>query len=243
MLTAFYHPGYAAPIGAHVMPIRKFGLVAEGLRDAPDVQLVAPTPVSEADLRRVHTAGYIETIKTGEPRALAEGQKFPWSPELFPAVCLTGGGCLAAARQALRDGSRRRSSAGFIHACADHGEGFCTFNGLVVALEALRTAGEIQTAAGARHGSALRQWHGAARQLHARGFFAVSIYGNDYWDNICYREVTPLASRWTARIIAPSRYPPAVISRPFRRPWTPRYRSSPQTARCAPLPSWSRPVF
>ena len=92
-LTAFYHPGYAAPIGKHIMPIRKFGLVAEALRDATDIALADPGPVSDADLCRVHTAEYIDAIKTGEPRELAERQKFPWSPELFPSVCLTSGGC------------------------------------------------------------------------------------------------------------------------------------------------------
>ena len=39
MLTAFYHPGYAAPLGEHIMPMRKFGLVADGLRAATDVRL------------------------------------------------------------------------------------------------------------------------------------------------------------------------------------------------------------
>ena len=47
----------------------------------------------------------------------------------------------------MRDGVSAALVSGFHHACADHGEGFCTFNGLVVALEALRAAGEIQTAA------------------------------------------------------------------------------------------------
>ncbi len=28
-LQLFYDPGFAAPIGDHIMPIRKFGLVAE----------------------------------------------------------------------------------------------------------------------------------------------------------------------------------------------------------------------
>ena len=147
MLTAFYHPGFAAPLGQHIMPMRKFALVADGLRDAGDVLLTQPAPVTEDDLRRVHSAGYIAAIKTGEPRALAESQKFPWSPELFPSVCLTGGGCLAAARQALEDGVSAAVVSGFHHACANHGEGFCTFNGLIVALDALVAAGEIRTAA------------------------------------------------------------------------------------------------
>ena len=33
-IAAYYHPGYAAPIGeGHVMPITKFSLVADGLRE------------------------------------------------------------------------------------------------------------------------------------------------------------------------------------------------------------------
>jgi len=189
MLTTFFHPGYAAPIGQHIMPIRKFGLVADGLRDAPGIRLTRPAPVTEEDLRRVHTAEYLDAIKTGEPRDLAQSQKFPWSPELFTSVCLTSGGCLAAARQALQDGVSAALVSGFHHACADHGEGFCTFNGLVVTIDALVASGEIKTAAvldmDLHYGNGTAQL--AATRPH---LFAVSIYGNDYWDNFCYRDVT-----------------------------------------------------
>ena len=189
MLTAFYHPGYAAPIGRHIMPIEKFALVAEGLREAADVRLVEPQPVTEEDLRRVHSAEYIVAIRSGEPRDLAESQKFPWSPELYPSVCLTGGGCLAAARQALRDGVSAAVVSGFHHACADHGEGFCTFNGLIVAIDALVASGEIRTAAvldmDLHYGNGTAQL--AASRPHV---FALSLYGNDYWENVCFRDVT-----------------------------------------------------
>src|SRR5688500_13762105 len=121
MLTAFYHPGYAAPLGDHIMPIAKFGFVADGVRGMDGVQLAEPEPVSREDLARVHTPAYIEAIRTGEPRALAEAQKFPWSPQLYPSVCLTNGGCLAAACQALREGASAALVSGFHHACADHG--------------------------------------------------------------------------------------------------------------------------
>ena len=189
MLTVFYHPGYAAPIGDHIMPIRKFGLVAEGLREAKDIRLAEPQPLTEADLHRVHTQGYIDAIKTGEPRELAESQKFPWSPELFPSVLLTGGGCLAATRQALRDGVSAALVSGFHHACADHGEGFCTFNSLVVSLEAMRAADEIRTAAVLDMD--LHYGNGTAQLAASRPWlFAASIYGNDYWENSVYRDVT-----------------------------------------------------
>ena len=41
MSTAFYHPGFAVPIGEHVMPMRKFALVAEGIKTMRGVTLVA----------------------------------------------------------------------------------------------------------------------------------------------------------------------------------------------------------
>ena len=189
MLTAFYHPGYAAPIGAHLMPIRKFALVAKGLHGAADIRLARPAPVSDGDLARVHTAEYIAAIKTGEPRDLAQSQKFPWSPALFESVCLTSGGCLAAARQALQDGVSAALASGFHHACADHGEGFCTFNGLVVALDALRASGEIQRAAVLDMD--LHYGNGTAALAAARPhLFALSLYGNDFADNFCFRDVS-----------------------------------------------------
>src|SRR5580765_3605068 len=143
MIKAFYHLGFAAPIGDHIMPIHKFALVAEGLKANRDVCLAEPAPISDEDLRRVHTEGYISAIRTGNPRALAESQKFPWSTALFPSVCLTNGACLAAAREARRAGLAAALASGFHHAHADHGEGFCTFNGLVVAAEAMKARGEF----------------------------------------------------------------------------------------------------
>src|SRR6185436_6742386 len=116
-----------------------------GLKSFANVALAEPPPATEEDLLRVHTAEYIEAVRTGIPRALAESQKFPWSPELFPSVCLTNGACIAAARQALRDGVSAALASGFHHAHADHGEGFCTFNGLVVAADALNASGEART--------------------------------------------------------------------------------------------------
>jgi len=189
MLTAFYHPDYAAPLGEHIMPIRKFALVADAVRGMPDVKLAEPVPVTDADLFRVHTPEYVAAIRTGEPRSLAESQKFPWSPQLYPSVRLTSGGCLAAAMQALRDGASAALVSGFHHACADHGEGFCTFNGLVVTADALLAADKAHRVAvldmDLHYGNGTAQLAGSRSHI-----FAVSIYGNDYRDNVPYRDVT-----------------------------------------------------
>jgi acetoin utilization deacetylase AcuC-like enzyme len=189
MIVAYYHPGYAAPIGKHIMPMHKFARVADALRAEPRVQLREPEPVGEADLLRVHSPEYIHAIKTGEPRTLAESQKFPWSPQLFDSVCLTSGGCLAAARMALERGVAAALVSGFHHAHADHGEGFCTFNGLVVTIDALRAAGAIRTAAVLDLD--LHYGNGTAALAAARPYMtAVSVYGNDYRDNKAYTDVS-----------------------------------------------------
>jgi acetoin utilization deacetylase AcuC-like enzyme len=188
VITAYHHPGFAAPIGDHVMPMRKFQMVADGLAGRPQVRVLAPEPVTPDDLRRVHTDAYLEAVRTGEPRALAESQKFPWSPALWPSVLLTSGGALAAAARALDDGLAAALASGFHHAHADHGEGFCTFNGLVVAAEALRAQGRLRTLAVLDLD--LHYGNGTASLCGARPWlFNCSIYGNDYWQNKPYRDV------------------------------------------------------
>lgn len=189
MLTAFYHPGFAAPISDHLMPMQKFALVAAEVAKMPGIALAEPEPATDADLLRVHSREYVHAVRDGEPRALAESQKFPWSPALFPSVRLTNGACIAAARTALRDGASAAIASGFHHACADHGEGFCTFNGLVVAADALLASQDADRVAvldmDLHYGNGTAQL--AASRPH---LFAVSIYGNDYWANVPYRDVS-----------------------------------------------------
>jgi len=190
-IAVFYHPGYAAPIGKHVMPISKFGLVAEGLRGEPGAALIKPEPLTEAQVLRVHTKAYVDAVRTGEPRALAESQKFPWSPELYSSVLLTGGGCLAAARRALADGVAGALVSGFHHSHADHGEGFCTFNSLVVAIDELHAAGAARRVA--ILDMDLHYGNGTASLAPSRPYlFNLCIYGNDYAGNQAYRDVTEL---------------------------------------------------
>jgi len=188
-LHVFYHPGYNAPIGEHIMPIHKFGLIAEHLKAFPWVKQNEPAPVAEADLLRTHTPDYIEAVRTGDPRALAESQKFPWSAALYPSVCLTSGGCLAAARHAFDNGSAAALVSGFHHACADHGEGFCTFNGLVVTADCLLASGAAKRIAVLDMD--LHYGNGTAQLAVTRPhLFALSIYGNDYHANTPYRDAT-----------------------------------------------------
>lgn len=171
------------------MPMRKFQLVADGLAGRTSVRVAAPEPISREALLRVHTPSYVTAVQSGEPRALAESQKFPWSPALWPSVLLTNGAALAAAERALEDGLSAALASGFHHSHADHGEGFCTFNGLVVAAEALRAAGRVAKVAVLDLD--LHYGNGTASLCAARPWlFNCSIYGNDYWQNTAHRDVS-----------------------------------------------------
>jgi acetoin utilization deacetylase AcuC-like enzyme len=188
VITAFHHPGFAAPIGDHVMPMRKFQAVADGLAGREGVRVETPAALDPAALRRVHTAAYVDAVRTGEPRALAESQKFPWSPALWPSVLLTNGGAAEAAARALDEGAAAVLASGFHHSHADHGEGFCTFNGLVVAAEQLREAGRVRRVAVLDLD--LHYGNGTASLCAGRPWlFNCSIYGNDYHQNRPYRDV------------------------------------------------------
>lgn len=189
-IQLFHSPNYFADIGEHVMPIRKFGLVREAIEATGLPALIrAPTPVSDEDLLRVHTAEYIEAIRTGEPLALAQSQKFPWSPALAESVRWTNGGCIAATFAALEHGVAGNLASGFHHSHGPHGEGYCTFNGLVVALERARAEGRI--ARGLVVDMDLHYGNGTAALAADRPWlFNLSIYGNWYKKNLAYRDVS-----------------------------------------------------
>jgi acetoin utilization deacetylase AcuC-like enzyme len=185
----FHSPRYFADLGKHIMPIRKFQLVREAVAASGiPVALTEPEAVTDEQLLRVHSAEYLRAIATGEPRALAESQKFPWSAGLAEAVRWTNGGCIAALDAALEDGVAANLASGFHHSHADHGEGFCTFNGLVVALEHGRAQRKLTR--GLVLDMDLHYGNGTASLLSRRPWaYQLSIYGNWYKANKAYADV------------------------------------------------------
>jgi acetoin utilization deacetylase AcuC-like enzyme len=222
-IRAFFDDRFAAPIGDHVMPIGKFRRVADAVRDWPGVRIESPEPVTEADLLQVHSADYVNAVRTGEPRALAESQKFPWSPELYESVRFTNGAVYAAAEAALQDGVACAVASGFHHAHAARGEGFCTFNGLIVAIDKLRAENKLFSAAVLDLD--LHYGNGTAQLIAERPYVTqLSIYGNDYWNNTPYRDVTTLRhtdgeNHFSAPLLAGCRGPAlqAVLNRQLPR--------------------------
>jgi acetoin utilization deacetylase AcuC-like enzyme len=142
-VKVFYSDRYV--MGGHSWETtRKSGWVAASLRSdpIPGVTLVEPRSLTESDILKVHHPAYVDAVKTGEPRFLAESQEFTWDPALFPMVLSSNGGAVEAALTALKDGGVSGSlSSGLHHAKYFRGDGFCTFNGLALAAEAALEAG------------------------------------------------------------------------------------------------------
>jgi acetoin utilization deacetylase AcuC-like enzyme len=102
------------------------------------VALTAPAMLSQAQLEGVHDPVYVIAVKTGQPRRLAESSGIRWDPNVWRAVRSSNGGAVAAALEALRTRRNVGSlSSGLHHASRNRGMGFCTFNGLALAVKAV----------------------------------------------------------------------------------------------------------
>jgi acetoin utilization deacetylase AcuC-like enzyme len=139
----FYSPHYT--IATHSFETtRKSRWIAESLAAEPigGIELVAPEPTSATALGCVHDPEYVDAVRTGHPRELAQSQGFRWDPALWEMVCSSNGGVVAAVIEALRTSRVSGSvSSGLHHARRTRGAGFCTFNGLVLAARAAFDAG------------------------------------------------------------------------------------------------------
>ena len=126
---------------------RKAAQVADWVRARPDldIDIVAPASVNARDLEIAHSHDYIEAVRTGEPRSLAESQGFTWGPKLWTSATASTGGVIEAAYAALADGVSGTLSSGLHHARRDCGVGFCTFNGLAVAAQTLLAEGAVSS--------------------------------------------------------------------------------------------------
>ena len=137
-MRVFYSPDYVGA-GFAFDTTRKAQWIAESLDASPipGIELVEPEPLERWQIEEVHDPEYVEAVETGNPRSLAESQGFAWDPDLWTMVCASNGGAVAAALAALEDGVAGSLSSGLHHAKYDRGEGYCTFNGLVLAAHAL----------------------------------------------------------------------------------------------------------
>ena len=122
------------------------GVVAAGL--LAESAIHEPERVAREALGLVHHADYIDGVMAGNlGEAAMRRLGFPWH-ELLPERSLrTVQGTCEAARDALANGFGINLAGGTHHAFAGHGEGYCVFNDVAVALKSLLRDGRIARAA------------------------------------------------------------------------------------------------
>jgi acetoin utilization deacetylase AcuC-like enzyme len=113
----------------------------EGLLDLHPVAFEAN--LAWADIARVHAPVYVDAVRTGQPRHLAESQGFRWNPQFAESVALIWGGHFAACRLALDARVVFHPVSGAHHARRERGGGFCTFNFLAGASRRLLDEGVV----------------------------------------------------------------------------------------------------
>lgn len=108
------------------------------------INIVAPQPLTEANLKLAHEANYVEGILNCRiPNGF--GSK---DPAVGASLFWTTGSMLSAARSALASGGVAVSpTSGFHHAGHNWGGGFCTFNGLMTTVLSLVATGEVRKVA------------------------------------------------------------------------------------------------
>jgi acetoin utilization deacetylase AcuC-like enzyme len=140
----------ALPAG-HRFPIEKYALlrdavVASGLVSADTLH--EPARAAIDDVRLVHTERYVTALVSG---TLGDAEQrrigLPWSESLVERSFRAVGGTCEAAAAALDHGVTMNLAGGTHHAFPDHGEGFCVFNDVAVAIRMLQRDGHIGRAA------------------------------------------------------------------------------------------------
>jgi acetoin utilization deacetylase AcuC-like enzyme len=151
-LTVWSSARYTFPLpDGHRFPVAKYAMlreaaIAEGL--VPAERVLDPARVEVAALQLVHVPDYVRRFSNGllEP-AEVRRLGFPWSKGLVERSFRAVGGTIAAARHALSHGVAMNLAGGTHHAFPDHGEGFCVFNDVAVAIRLLQREGLIRRAA------------------------------------------------------------------------------------------------
>jgi acetoin utilization deacetylase AcuC-like enzyme len=139
-MQAFAHDVFTYPLPAgHRFPLGKYRMVREAAAGLPDVDVHDTDAAGWDDLRRTHTADWVDRVRDGRlERREQLGLGLPWSPELVERARRATGATILAARAALEDGVAANLGGGTHHAFADVGRGFCVFNDVVTALRVMR---------------------------------------------------------------------------------------------------------
>lgn len=180
-LPIVYHPDYMAQLRpGHRFPMSKYhylrvALIARRLLP-PSGGYLAPAPAPMAHVAAVHDLAYVERVATqtltaAEQRIIG----LPGTAAVARRAFLSAAGTLLAARLALEHGLACNMAGGSHHAGPDGGAGFCVFNDVAIAAQALLD--ERRVARVLIVDCDVHQGDGTARIFHDRGdVFTLSLH-------------------------------------------------------------------
>lgn len=150
-ISIVYSANYQINLGGaerlHPFDIQKYARIYEQLVGdciVQPLQVFVPPPIEDADLLRVHTSDYLNSLR--DPQQLAKYLEAPAVALLPAGIAERGvvapfrwatGGTLLAARLAAVHGMAINIGGGYHHAEPDRGGGFCIYADLAVAIRVL----------------------------------------------------------------------------------------------------------
>ena len=133
----------------HPLTPRRFGPGIDLLRATGATRFLPPEPASDDQLRRLHEARYIDTVKAfardpdQRPEAGIGPGDCPAFAEMHPISAAVAGGSIAAMDLILSAEETHvfQPGGGLHHAMADRASGFCIYNDVALAVARARDAG------------------------------------------------------------------------------------------------------
>ncbi len=133
----------------HPLTPRRFGPGIDLLRATGASRFMAPQPASDDQLRRLHEARYVDTVKAfardphqGPESGIGPGD-CPAFPEMHMISAAVAGGSMAAMDQIISGDESHvfQPGGGLHHAMADRASGFCIYNDVALAVARARDSG------------------------------------------------------------------------------------------------------
>ncbi|MFD2532216.1 histone deacetylase family protein [Gracilimonas halophila] len=122
--------------------MKKFSGLHSYLTDSGIVsenEVIEPSMVDFSNLITAHTEHYAKAVWTGDlTKKEVRRMGLPWSKSLAIRSRLAVQGTINAGLMALQDGLAGNLAGGTHHSMPDHGEGFCVYNDVAVAIKVLQ---------------------------------------------------------------------------------------------------------
>ncbi|MGJ8697722.1 MAG: histone deacetylase family protein [Verrucomicrobiaceae bacterium] len=142
-MRCFYSPDFYLNLpDGHPLPMEKFEVSRKMLIDSGVLRGEDVTEVRAADahvLRRVHDTDYLAKIYNGQLDRKEQIQLgLPVTPKLYTKAATEAEATRQACYAALQDGVAAVLAGGTHHAFKDHGESYCVFNDVAIAIRDLQ---------------------------------------------------------------------------------------------------------